>query len=194
MQVFDGGQAGGDRAGADALAVLIDGQGLRRLVDHDAIHIAGLDGAQFVGADITADERAVFVAVGFYDGPAVIQILDEVQALAQAGHRTDLLAVVGGVVDVGGFGFADVDADHRAGERRPNFFVARIGGQRPIACVGLIDGIAHAHADFIALLAELRLVGGDIFQRVRRFGRRGSLAGRGRRGRRGGSAGRGGVR
>ena len=188
MQVFDGGQAGGDRAGADALAVLIDGQGLRRLVDHDAVHIAGLDGAQFVGADITADERAVFIAVGFYDGPAVIQILDQVQALAQAGHRTDLLAVVGGVVDVGGFGFADVHADHRAGERRPDVRVARVGRQPPVARVRLIDGIAHAHADFIALLAERGFARSDIFHhllrfaRGRRFGGRGGRAGR-RRGR-----------
>ena len=191
MQVFDGGQAGGDRAGADALAVFIDGQGLRRLVDHDAVHIAGLDGAQLVGADITADERAVFIAVGFYDGPAVIQILDQVQALAQAGHRTDLLAVVGGVIDVGGFGFADVDADHRAGERRPDVRVARVGRQPPVARIRLIDGIAHAHADFIALLAERGLVRGDIFHHLLRFARGRRFGGRGRGA--GGRRGRGGI-
>lgn len=124
MQVFRGRQTGGDGARTETFAVLVNGQRLRGFIDDDAVKRVRLDRAQRFGADIAADERAVLIAVSFHKRPAVIQIFDEVQTLAEARDRTELFALAGAVVDISGFAFFDVYADHGAGERRPDFSVA----------------------------------------------------------------------
>ena len=71
VQVLRRCQTGGDVAGTDGLTVLPDGQGLIRLVNDDAVVLIGVDHAQLVGADVAADKRAIFVAEGFDQRPAV---------------------------------------------------------------------------------------------------------------------------
>ena len=179
-------QAGAHLAGAQARAVLVDGQGLSVLVDDDAVVRVRLHHAELVALDVAAHERAVLVAECFNERPAVVTLLDHIEALGDAGYGAELLAAaVGRIIDVSGFALAHIHAHHRAGQRSPDFRVGGVGRQAPVAGVGLRGGVAHAHADEQALVAH-RVGAFGVLHLLGRNGRSGCLGRCGRLGRGGG--------
>ena len=184
MQILRRRKAGRNRAGADARAVLEDGQRLLRLIDDQAVVHVRLGNAELVGADVAADESAVLVAEGLDQRPAVRALNDDVQTLRDAGNRAELLAAVGnGIIDVSGFALTDVHAGQLAGDGGPDLLVGCVGGQAPVTGVFLSGGIGHAHADqqaFIAHHGFAGMIGDDVGRRGRGGSRDGNGGDRGR--------------